>query len=173
MSGAAELIRAQLAERRQDLADHNGVALDTVAVALAALHDAAHRHVPEIRCDRQVRYRGLQLQGKRALPIEDLVAIGLEAPVGHAAAVAALRVIAGRFGYTLARNESASPEALRESHACLTERYADVSAGLSRALADGSIAPAEAADLGPDIHRLKEVVAELDLEVQRHAGGRS
>jgi hypothetical protein len=173
LSGPAELIRAQLRERRQDLADHNAEVVDVTAVGLAALHEAAHRHVPSIRCDRQVRYRRMQLQGKRGLQFEDLVAIGLETPVGEAAAVAALRVLAGRFGYTLtpATTETVE-ERVHESHAQLIERTAALSANLTRALADGELQPAEATVLGPHVHRLKEVLAELDIAVQNSAGGR-
>jgi hypothetical protein len=90
-----------LRARREALTDHNPEAIVLAGAALAAMRAAAYHRVPSIRCDRQARYRAMQLAGEKVLPLEDLTAIALEGPTGAAVALAALGAIAGKLGYVL------------------------------------------------------------------------
>ncbi len=169
MSGHAELVRGRIVERRQDLAAHNGAALDLVARVLAAMHDAAYGQIPSIRCDRQVRYRGMQLAGEKALPLEDLCAVQLEGATGQAVALAELRIRAAAAGYALTPLEGQASGDVHECLAQLIEQSSTVAAGLSRALEDRVFAPDEAVDLSPKIQRLKEAVASLEAVTDERA----
>jgi len=171
MTGHAELVRGRLAERRAELGEHSPRALDLAAIALAAMHEAAHGHVPAIRSDRQVRFRSMQLVGERALPIEDLVAISIEGPVGRAVALAALRRLAGPLGYLLVAEDAGAAE-VSEALAGVAESHGTAIAVVARALAnDGRVDADEAATIEPHIQSLKSQVASLETAVARAGRG--
>lgn len=155
VSGSAALIVGRIRERRQELADHNPEAVQLAGVVIAALHEAAYRHVPEIRCDQQVRHRLKQLMGERALPLEDLVAIGEENEAGRAVAVAGLRMLLGAWGYTLTAVEPGAR--IGQTAAEVFEGAGRLGAGMTIALeGDGRVDAAEAERLAPiaeELHR--------------------
>lgn len=167
MSGHGELVLGRLRERRQELGQHNGRALEVSAVSLAAMHDAAYGHVPAIRSDRQVRYREMQLAGERAMPLEDLAAIGLEGPVGARVAFEGLRILAGALGYLLVPVDAPSAE-IHEAAAAVVEDLGPVVAGVTRAMADdGKVDDLEAADISPKVQVLKGRIATLESALSR------
>jgi hypothetical protein len=171
MSGHAELVRGRIIERRQDLAVDEPGGIDVGAQAIAAMHEAAYGEIPQIRCDRQVRYRGMQLAGEKALPLEDLPAIRRKGPVGQAVVVAALRVLAADCGYTLAPSQTRADGDVHESLAGVIEQSATVTATAARALQDRVFAPAEAAELVAKIQGLKAAVADLEAVSDELARG--
>ena len=171
MSGAAELVLSQLRSRREELDAHNPEALRLAAAGLAAMHDAAYRHGPEIRADRQVRYRIMQLMGEKGLPFEDVAAIALEGgSIGAEVVRAGLRVILAALGDQVT---SAVPPAAEivDTAAGAMERSGALGAKLSRAMAnDGEIDAAEATDALPTARRLKADAVALEATLTRAAG---
>lgn len=101
IDGAAELVLDALRVRRQELAARAPEALTVTAVALGAMKDAAHGHVPEIAADRLRRYRSMQLHGEKVLPLEDLAAIALTSERGRGVALAGLRALAGALDHVV------------------------------------------------------------------------
>jgi hypothetical protein len=170
MTGHSELIRDRVRARREELATHNIEAVNLTGVVLAAMHDAAYGRVPSIRCDRQARYRGMQLAGEKSLPLEDLVAIQLEGPGGAAVALAALRILAARLGFNLVAADAQPTMDAHESLAQLIEQSAETAADLSRALKDHDLAPGEAAELQPGLDRLEDTVQQIRAIAQQRTG---
>ncbi len=171
LSGHAELLLSRLRERRQELVAHNPGAVELAAAILAAMHTAANGRTPELRGDRQVRYRVMQLMGERALPLEDLACVALEGEAGRAVAVAGLRVLVGALGYRLVANGDLPGPRPAEAAAALHEARGPVDAGITRALADdGHVDAVEAAELVPAVARLARRVDQLVAAVGRRAG---
>jgi hypothetical protein len=171
MSGHAELMRDRVGARREDLVDHNPEAVAGAGVGLAAMHEAAYGRVPSIRCDRQARYRGMQLQGEKVLPYEDLWAIALECAAGAAVVLAGIEPLARRLGFVLAPAERGD-EALQERNAQLIERASLLAAGLQRGLQDQVLSVDEATALGPVVRQLKETLGAIELALQQRSGDR-
>jgi hypothetical protein len=171
MSGPAELVRGRIIERRQDLVADSPGAVDVAASALAAMHEAAYGNVPQIRCDRQVRYRGMQLAGEKSLPLEDLAAIALRGPVGASVALAALRAIARAIGYQVTPIDARGDAGAHEALAQVAESSTAVIAGLARALEDSNLDALEAEGLAPQVERLRGAVAEAAAVIDACARG--
>lgn len=139
----AALIHARLVERRPELAEHCPEALAIAAHALADAYRAATGRIADIRADRSVRYRGLQLMGERGLQLEDLVAIGHEGEVGEAVVTAILRTLAEACGYALVVVDAAKSP-LTAAAAGLVEGCGALSVVAGNALADGHVDAVEA-----------------------------
>lgn len=171
MSGAAELMRGRLAERRSELEAYNPRAIDVAANALAALHSAVYRFAAAVRCDRQARFRVLQVSGERGLPIEDLIAIGAERPEGKAGVVELLRVVAEFFGYTLEPivNEQ---QRIHETVAAVSRAAGALGADFTLANADGVLDPRELLALEPTILEVESRAAELKAAIAKARGNR-
>lgn len=143
MTGAAELVLVRLEERRQELASHSPAGMSLAAAVLAAMGRTANGHTPDIRCDRQVRYRLLQFDGSKPLPVEDLAAIALEGDLGHTVAVAGLRVLAEACGFALTPIDAREADVL-DAGADLIEAASVTGAALIRDARDGRIDEPEA-----------------------------
>ncbi len=166
-SGAAALVLGRLQERRDELAHHSPRALRVAAEILAAAHELAYGHVPEIRCDRQVRYREAQLCGERAMPIEDLVAVSLESQRGLETTLAGLVIWLRELGYTI-RALDGPPADIVTAAARAARAAGDAQAAITEALAnDGDVDGEEAERIAPHISHAAAVMAEVHDEVQK------
>lgn len=127
--------RTRLARRRSLLARRAPAAVDIAAAALAGLHGQLCGAVEACSGVRGGRYVRSQLMGERALPVEDLAWLALQAP---RAAVEALRPLARAAGYRLV---PASPlaRAIPEATAELDLAASRVTSTVTRALADGRV----------------------------------
>jgi hypothetical protein len=166
MSGAVELMRRRLAERRELLEAHNPAAIDVAAAALAALHGALSRHAASVRCDRQARFRLMQLMGERALPLEDMVSIAHETPVGKAAVLAALRVIVNSLGQDLEPVVD-DQRAIDDAVAAIQRHGGAVGADYTVAKADGHVSDEELLGMAPAVAELKAGLAQLEGRIAK------
>jgi hypothetical protein len=153
-SHAAELALVRLEERRAELAAHSPAGLALGAAILAAMGKTANGSTPSIRCDQQVRYRLMQLDGSKGLPVEDLAAIAVENDLGRKVVLAGVRVLLGALGYTLTEVE-ATPVVAHEAVADIATHAGDVLAEASRALGDGRIDHVEAVRLDREAETLQ------------------
>lgn len=158
---ADALVAGRVAERRQELAEHNPAAVEVAGAALRAGADAAWGRVPQIRADRQVRYREMQLHGEKATPVEDLAAIGME-PGGDAVLLAILRVLAARalpvphLVIPAPAGERMEPVAFD-----VLTRGSETARALADALRDGQIDRGEAIRMCPAARDLYESLGAL------------
>lgn len=164
LTGHAELIRAHLAHRRQELQRYSPAALDLAAAGLAGAHDAAYMHMRALRGDRDERFRRYQLTGERGLPLEDLACIALEGELGAAVALPILREFARALGYEL---RPVAGEALpqAEAKAQLLLATAGLIAALDRFMADGRLDATERVQALEGLNAVKARVASLEASL--------
>lgn len=159
---ADALVAGRVAERRQELAQHNPAAVQVSGAALRAGADAAWGHVPQLRGDRQVRYREAQLLGEKALPAEDLADIGMEGPEGERVLLAILRTLAARAlsipHLVIPAPAGTSTEAVAFD---VLTRGSQAAGALAEALRDGRIDSGEARRLCPAARELHESLGAL------------
>lgn len=160
LSGHAELIRERLAARRQELARYSPQALDLAATALAVAHDAAYRHMRELRGDRDERHRRYQLTGERGLQFEDVACLAFEGELGAAVVLPLLRALAGAIGHDV---RPATGEALTqaEAKAQLLLATATLIAALDRFEADGRLDAMERQEASAFLNALEGRVAAM------------
>jgi hypothetical protein len=111
---ARELVRAHVEDRRKGLHQHRPEAVRIAADVLSAMGARANGGTPSLRADRDVRHRLYQFSGEKGLPIEDLVAIGLENDLGIEVLLTGLRVLAHEFGHVITSADAQPVEALEE-----------------------------------------------------------
>jgi len=128
---ARELVRAHVEDRRKGLHQHRPEAIRIAADVLSAMGARANGGTPSLRADRDVRHRLYQFSGEKGLPIEDLVAIGLENDLGLEVLLTGLRVLAHEFGHVITSADAQPAEALAE----LSAATADLEARARRVVA--------------------------------------
>lgn len=154
LTPGAALIRERLVERRRDLAAECPEALDRTALMLEVLHDALWGRAAEVAVDRSPRYRRAQLSGERALPLEDLVAVALHAPVSARPAVEELAAICVRTTVPV-RGAAGS---IHLENAEVLGAFGAFEQALQLALADGILSARERLEL---LTRLRELTDEI------------
>lgn len=169
-----ELHAVRLAEDFEDLAIHNPEAIRLAALVIKAMQDRANGHTPDIRVDRQIRHRQLQLSGEKRLPLVDVVAIALENDLGREVALDGLRVLVGALGYSLAPLD-ARPADVLDASADLMVESAAASAALVRDARDGQIDQPEAhrANLAKVESTLADIKAAITPRIEAHRRSRA
>lgn len=184
ISGAAEVVALRIADRRKKLVEHQklvphkpqGIAL--AAVGLSAGYEIANGHTPNIRADRQVRYRIEQFAGGEPMPLEDLTTIGEESEFGRGVAIATFTAILAAWGMDVV------PSALGDSKAALLRSMGEVAKStgefveaITEAESDSTINASEAADIAKQARHLAQkaqvtarVAANRALKAQKTEG---
>ena len=157
LTPGAALIRERLAERRQELADECPEAVSHAALILEALHTALWGRAAEVSADRSPRYRRAQLAGERALPLEDLTALALQAPGAVTPAAEGLAALCGRR--TVRIEGTAGP--IHLENADVLRAFGEFEGALQEALNDGLLSARERADLEARLRALIDEVADL------------
>lgn len=152
--------------RREALALHNARALPLASSSIGVLAAKLSGHAPAVRCDRQVRFRNMQLSGEKGLPFEDLVAIALEAQLGTRAVVEMLAHFLGQLGYAVT-SQDPTAEQPGESLADVASAAGDLMAEGMRDLSDGRLDDDERRRLLAKAGTLREQLDEFTASVQK------
>lgn len=159
LSARSAPLLEKLTRKRDGLSGHNPKALAVAAEALCRGHEAAWQRVPEIRCDRSARYRAQQLAAEHSLPVEDIVAIGLESDAGRAVALEIIGTIAEALGCDLVNVNSVPTKSLVAEAAEAARAVAQFAESVVLADEDNVITDDEHSDLS-----MKLKAARLQLE---------
>jgi hypothetical protein len=148
-----------LKARRSELHRHNPRVLPAADRALQALREKVGRHTNEIRCEMPRRRRAKQLAGEKGLPTEDVVAIGMESPIGTLAVVDYCRELLRPFGFLVAEDPVVAD--VGEAAAAFALTSGALQGKCFAAMGDGKVVPAEASALLPEVERTEEQIATL------------
>ncbi|MCL4818908.1 MAG: hypothetical protein KJ067_07190 [Vicinamibacteria bacterium] len=134
LSGTAELIAANIRQRRAELAEHAPRAIRWAARAYAAIYERAWGCMAALAGATSPRMLRLRVSAQRSMAIEDLVALADEGPEGFAAAVAGLREIAAALRHRITPEDSQAH--LASAHQEIADLAARSGEVLQRAMAD-------------------------------------
>jgi hypothetical protein len=167
-----ELTAGRIKDRRPELAEHVPSGEPGVTLAARVIHamkTKANGHTPDLRLDRQKRYRGFQFDGSKALPIEDVTAIAFESDLGREVVLDGLRVLAEALGYGLTPLQVTTADVLDAGTDLMDEAVA-AGAALLRDAKDGTIDEPEAhrARIAKVEGTLAEIKASITPRVLAH-----
>ena len=166
MTAGAVLIASRLGDRRQDLREESPDSIVWSSVVTGLLHEHLMGHAATLAGDRTPRYRRLQLDGTKSLPIEDLVYMAIEAPDKVVPALEALLLICGRTSVPL----SCSGASVCEANSGVLRSFGEFEATLSEALEDQVIDAHEAVDLLARISAFQNRLFELTSAIVSEEG---
>lgn len=142
MLPSAEPTLVRLQDRQQDLSQHEPSGPNGLRIAATGLSRAArlaNGHTANVRCHQQTRYRLMQLDGSKAFPYEEAVAMGEESALGREVAVEMFRVPLEAWGFRLVPVDVSSVQDRRRAAIGAVTAFSRTTQEVVTALEDGQI----------------------------------